>query len=146
MKTETCVTFSLPFSWCLHGNAEALSLANKLRITTPVRCGSLLSRLSSRSTWSCRQRKHLRTPAKGTPGTPGKTTAERKEFVWSDDEVQLLLETAASITTPTYNSLCRFWRLHAKSYRFQGIVFKSFHFQQRFQNKNDNTCIFTVFV
>ena len=35
-------------------------------------------------------------PAKETPGKTTKTTAERKEFVWSDDEVQLLLETVAN--------------------------------------------------
>ena len=37
-------------------------------------------------------------PPKKAPvkGTPGKTTAERKEFVWSDEEVQLLLEAAAN--------------------------------------------------
>ena len=34
-------------------------------------------------------------PAKETSGKPGKTTKTNKEFVWSDNEVQLLLETTA---------------------------------------------------
>ena len=35
-------------------------------------------------------------PAKATPGKTTKTPAERKEFAWSDNEVQLLLDTAAN--------------------------------------------------
>ena len=37
-------------------------------------------------------------PAKETPGKPGKTAKTNKGFVWSDDEVQLLLETAAELS------------------------------------------------
>ena len=34
---------------------------------------------------------------------------------------------------PITKSRYRFWRLHVKSCRFQVIVFKSFHFEKRFQ-------------
>ena len=81
-KTETCVAFSLPFSRCSHSNTEVLLLDNKPCITTLASCGSVSCIIGS---------VHVvilpnKAPAKGTPGKTTKITAERKEFVWSDNE------------------------------------------------------------
>ena len=42
----------------------------------------------------------IKAPAKEASGKPGKTTKTNKEFVWSNDEVQLLLETTADYKAP----------------------------------------------